>query len=156
MSSVRVMPQGKNMDLGVRRSVCVTWGKWFHLSETRFPHLPEQLSEYMLYVICNTYNNIIMYIKLFTHTGAKNKNEACCVLSFALQTSPPSPPREAPGLLCSLASTWVCSVETLAKDWCLKEERGDRSLLPCLPPSLWDRVTMCSSTQGHSPLPATT
>lgn len=152
MSSIGVTLQGKSMDLRVRRPVCVTWGEHFHLSE-RLGFLASQSD---CRNICDTYNDMIMYVKPFTQTGAENKNRACCALSFALQAGPPSPPREAPGLLCSLASTWVCSVETLAKDRCLKEERGDRSLLPCLPPSLWGRVTMCSSTQGHSPLPATT
>lgn len=73
-----------------------------------------------------------------------------CIIHVPLQIGPPPSPGEAPGLLCSLASTRVCPVETLAKGWCVKEERGDGFLLLWLPPALWAGLTEFSSTQGHT------
>lgn len=101
--------------------------------------------------ICHTYN-LIVCVQPFAHPGAQHKHKACCVSSTCPSRSAlPSPsPGEAPGLLCSLASTRVCPVETLAKGWCVKEARGDGFLLPWLPPALWAGLTEFSSTQGHT------
>ena len=84
--------------------------------------------------ICNPYNNVTVDVKPCTYRCAKTK--ACRVFCICLPPLPRLalcfPPGKESGLLCSLASAWKWPIETLAEDWCLKEERG--SGIFALPP----------------------